>query len=262
MDFAWVVDALRRGLKVTRKSWAGDPPMYLYLVKDKNTHQKHIMCYTGTSHDFEWFPPTDLMLDADDWEEYVEPRKAEPAKATQEELPVWPEVNADGYARMSEDSDVVIHDGVYRKPKKEPVPGDTPILQFIRETTGSNGLPGDTMPFASICKGCFNCLWRKKGQTDCGGHPNLIRNAAGIVTECSSWILRPDTTEDVPHDSQAAKGRIDYAKGVVHCGEDTGYMAEQLEMLADIYAEKISQRVAKLLQKTDVPLPKEDTSHV
>lgn len=75
MDFAWVVDALRRGLKVTRKSWAGDPSMYLYLVKDKSTHQKHIMCYTGTSHDFEWFPPTDLMLDADDWEEYVEPKK-------------------------------------------------------------------------------------------------------------------------------------------------------------------------------------------
>lgn len=71
MDFAWVVDALRRGLKVTRKSWAGDPPMYLYLVKDKSTHQKHIMCYTGTSHDFEWSPPTDLMLDANDWEEYV-----------------------------------------------------------------------------------------------------------------------------------------------------------------------------------------------
>lgn len=37
-----------------------------------------------------------------------------------EDLPVWPEVNADGYARMSKDSDVVIHDGVYRPPKNEP----------------------------------------------------------------------------------------------------------------------------------------------
>lgn len=33
------------------------------------------------------------------------------------DFPVWPETNEDGYARMSKDSDVVIHDGVYRSKK-------------------------------------------------------------------------------------------------------------------------------------------------
>lgn len=105
----------------------------------------------------------------------------------------------------------------------------------------------------------------KKGQTNCGGHPNLIKNAAGIVTECSSWIRRPDMTEDVLHGAQAVEDQSDYAKEArkaIKVGEDTGYMAEQLEMLADIYAEKISQRVVQLLQKTDVPLSKDDTNHV
>lgn len=39
-----------------------------------------------------------------------------------EDLPVWPEVNADGYSRMSKDSDVLVHDGVYRL-KKESAAG-------------------------------------------------------------------------------------------------------------------------------------------
>ena len=210
MDFAWVVDALRRGLKVTRKVWAGEP-LYIELPAPGSNS----IIAVGDDTQVENWLCLNSDIFATDWEEYVEP-------------------------------------------KKEPVFGNTKL------SFDEHGQPhmGDTMPFDSICKGCFNCLWRKKGQTDCGGHPNLIRNAAGIVTECSSWILRPDTTEDVPHDSQAAKGRIDYAKGVVHCGEDTGYMAEQLEMLANLYAEKISQRVVQLLQKTDVPLSKEDTNHV
>ena len=141
MDFAWVVDALRKGLKVTRKAWAGDPPMYLYMVTEKKPDAGAFIVkqYTGTSKDFDWIPTAEQMLTVTDWEEYVDPKK-EPAKSEED--------------------------------------------------------------------------------------------------------------------------RIDHARGVVHCGEDTGYMAEQLEMLADIYAEKISQRVVQLLQKTDVPLSKEDTNHV
>lgn len=200
MDFAWVVDALRRGLKVTRKAWAGDPPMYLYTSKTKNGKHTVMVCNGSTVDREACFYP-DAVLDATDWEEYVEPKK-----------------------------------------EKHAHQGDTPY-------------------FDSICKGCFNCLWRKKGQTDCGGHPNLIKNAAGIVTECSSWVRRPDMTEE-SHDKQARKDWTDCAGGVVHCGEDTGYMAEQLELLVDIYAEKISQRVAQLLQKTDVPLSNESSDHV
>ena len=44
--------------------------------------------------------------------------------------------------------------------------------------------------------------------------------------------------------------------------EDTGYIAKLAGMLADSCVEKISQRVVQLLQKTDVPLSKEDTNHV
>lgn len=141
MDFAWVVGALRHGLKVTRKDWLlANPPMYLYMVTEKKPDGKHIIkMRSGNCPDFEWTPTAEQMLTVDDWEEYMDPKK-EPAKAGKD----W---------------------------------------------------------------------------TDCAG-------------------------------------------GVVCTGEDTGYMAEQLELLADIYAEKISQRVVQLLQKADVPLSKEDTNHM
>ena len=143
MDFAWVVDALRRGIIVTRKAWAGDPPMYLYMMK--NPDGKHIIkMHTGTSQDFEWSPTAEQMLTVTDWEEYVDPK---------------------------------------------------------------------------------TCI-----QSHC-------------VTGETVKITQKESAED-------KEGWIDYARGVVHCGEDTGYMAEQLEMLADIYAEKISQRVVQLLQKS------------
>lgn len=144
MDFAWVVDALRRGLKVTREAWKQDPPVkYIYMFTGENGKRAIMMSVlSGPDSDFEWYPTAEQLLTVTDWEEYVEPKEAAPAKSTQEDLPVWPEVNADGYARMSKDSDKIIHDGVYRPPKKEPVFGDTPILKFIRETTGSSGVPG------------------------------------------------------------------------------------------------------------------------
>lgn len=79
MDFAWVVDALRRGLRVTRKAWEGDPPMYLYMVTEKKPDGKHIIkMHTGTGQDFEWTPTAEQMLIVDDWEEYTELKK-EPA---------------------------------------------------------------------------------------------------------------------------------------------------------------------------------------
>ena len=85
MDFAWVVDALRRGLKVTRTAWAGDPPMYLYMVTEKKPDGKRIIkMHTGTSHDFDWIPTAEQMLTVDDWEEYVEPKKIAPDKLRQE----------------------------------------------------------------------------------------------------------------------------------------------------------------------------------
>lgn len=201
MNFAWAVDALRRGLKVTRKSWAGDPPMYLYVTENKPDGQHIIKMYTGTDPGFDWTPTAEQILTVDDWEEYVEPKKAASDKLPQEDLPVWPEVNADGYARMSKDSDVVVHDLVYR-PKKEPAAGYIGLSE--KETRLQNNPSYDDT------------------QDSRGGKP----------------AEEPDVEED------------------------TGYIAKLAGMLADSCAEKISQRVVQLLQKTDVPLPKEDTNHV
>lgn len=152
MDFAWVVDALRRGLKVTRKGWAGDMPLYLYLEEGKESGRRIIMMYHGTDPGFEWYPPADLLLYATDWEEYVEPKKdiqlrsvtGETIKISREELPVWPEVNADGYARMCKGSDVIIHDGVYRPPKKEPAKTAEDQSDYAKEARKIvDGLPED-----------------------------------------------------------------------------------------------------------------------
>jgi len=84
MDFKWVVDALRRGLKVTRTAWAGDPPMYLYTSKTKNG--KHtVMVYNGSTVDREACFYPDAVLDATDWEEYVEPKKESSVKAVEDQ---------------------------------------------------------------------------------------------------------------------------------------------------------------------------------
>ena len=74
MDFAWVVDALHRGLKVTREAWRGDPPMYLYTSKTKNG-KRTVMISSGSKVDQEVYFRPDAVLDITDWEEYVEPKK-------------------------------------------------------------------------------------------------------------------------------------------------------------------------------------------
>ena len=151
MDFAWVVNALHRGLKVTRKIWAGDPSYIELTAPGSNS----IIAVSDDTQVENWLClHSDIF--ADDWEEYVDPKKG----------------------------------------------------------TRLRSITGETI-----------------------------------------WITPEESAEN-------KEDRIDYARGVVHCGEDTGYMAEQLEMLANIYAEKISQRVVQLLQKTDVPLSKDGTDHV
>jgi hypothetical protein len=106
-----VVDALRRGLKVTRKSWPGQRPQYIRITREPG---QETIAFVGPDGQTRRWMCSSIDVLATDWEEYVEPKEAAPSKSTHEELPVWPEVNADGYARMSKDSDVVIHDGVYR----------------------------------------------------------------------------------------------------------------------------------------------------
>ena len=54
MNFAWVVDALRRGLKVTREAWKKEPPIkYLYMVQGENG-KRAIMMDAGDNYRFEW----------------------------------------------------------------------------------------------------------------------------------------------------------------------------------------------------------------
>lgn len=85
MNFAWVVDALHRGLKVTRTAWAGDPPIYLYRSKTL-AGDSIVMKSNGTRNDFEWKPTGEDILDVTDWEEYVDPKK-EPADKPRQEGP-------------------------------------------------------------------------------------------------------------------------------------------------------------------------------
>ena len=139
MDFAWAMKALGEGKKVTRRSLAGDPPIYLYWNKTDDT----ILRDYGARTNSKWHPSLDSLF-AEDWEEYVEPKKAAPVKSTQEDLPVWPEVNADGYARVSKDSDVVVHDGVYRCKKEPSAKAAEDQIDYAKEARKIvDGLPED-----------------------------------------------------------------------------------------------------------------------
>ena len=105
MDFVWVVDALRRGLKVTREAWKQDPPVkYIYMITGENGKKAIMMSVlSGPDSDFEWYPRPDQILDITDWEEYMEPKKdtqlcagtEETIKVTHERIPVWPEGNGE-----------------------------------------------------------------------------------------------------------------------------------------------------------------------
>ena len=70
MDFGWAINALKAGQKITRKAWAGDPPIYLYLSKTE-TGNNTIMKSSGTKQDQEWVPLAETVL-ADDWQSYFE----------------------------------------------------------------------------------------------------------------------------------------------------------------------------------------------
>ena len=169
MDFAWAVCALRRGLKVTRKNWLlAIPPMYLYMMTEKPDGKHIIKMHPGTGPDFEWTPTAEQMLIVDDWEEYVDPKEGiqlrsitgETIKITHEEMPVWPEVNADGYARMSKDSDVIVHDGVYRS-KKELMKAEEDQSDYAKEARKIvDGLPVRGLPceHEAVVKGDARCF--------------------------------------------------------------------------------------------------------
>ena len=85
MDFAWVVDALRRGLKVRRVAWLlTNPTMYLKTVKDAELKRKVVRVFCGGREAATWQPTQKELFDFIDWEEYVETKK-EPDYTT--ELP-------------------------------------------------------------------------------------------------------------------------------------------------------------------------------
>lgn len=233
MDFAWVVDALRRGLKVTRKSWAGDPPLFLYLDKEENVTKR----YTGTSIDDEWSPTYEDMYLAKDWEEYVEPKKAAPAKSTQEDLPVWPEVNADGYARMSKDSDVVIHDGVYRSPKKKPMFGNT---KLTLDENGPN--MGDTMTVEE-----YQRMHSGQAVEDTPELSAEDKRRAKLLAEIFIQLLREDLFHhDIPQCRKPVKEpELDKVDRIVCAISDIAQFADDL-------AEGASEQLGIKISKRDI----------
>lgn len=67
MDFAWVVAALHRGLKVTRKSWTGQRPQYIRITREPG--QETIAFVGPDGQTRRWMcSSTDVL--ATDWEEY------------------------------------------------------------------------------------------------------------------------------------------------------------------------------------------------
>ena len=104
MDFAWAMKALGEGKKVTRRSLAGDPPIYLYWNKTDDT----IMRDCGARTDSKWHPLLDSLF-AEDWEEYVEPKKEPVEEGLDEEtiqaLEQLAKIMAEGIAEIfKEDS--------------------------------------------------------------------------------------------------------------------------------------------------------------
>ena len=82
MDFAWAVDALRRGLKVTRKAWLlTNSTMYLKMVKDAELSYSVARIFCMGRQASTWCPTQAELFEFTDWEEYVEPKK-EPAYTT------------------------------------------------------------------------------------------------------------------------------------------------------------------------------------
>lgn len=72
MDFAWVVGALRRGLRVTRKSWPGQRPQYIRITREPG---QETIAFVGPDGQARRWMCSSIDVLATDWEEYVEPKK-------------------------------------------------------------------------------------------------------------------------------------------------------------------------------------------
>lgn len=70
MDFAWAINALKQGQKVTRKIWEGDPSYIELTAPGSNS----IIAVGDDTQVENWLCLHSDIL-ADDWEEYVEPKK-------------------------------------------------------------------------------------------------------------------------------------------------------------------------------------------
>lgn len=182
MDFAWVVDALRRGLKVTREAWKQDPPVkYIYMITGENGKRAIMMSVlSGSDSDFEWYPNAEQLLTVTDWEEYGE-LKVDGSHHTGDTMTV------EEYQRM--------HSGEKRMPAQRQ---EGPFVINPLPLTGTMGMHG--------------------------GKP----------------------VDELDIDAETNKAIALVARNI----------AENLvELLRN-------PSVLRLLQKTDVPLSKEDTNHV
>lgn len=70
MDFGWAIDTIKAGQRVTRKAWAGDPPIYLYIWDLPTGHRTIMQSVGARGGDHEWTPDAEALF-ADDWQLYV-----------------------------------------------------------------------------------------------------------------------------------------------------------------------------------------------
>ena len=66
MDFAWAINALKAGQKVTRKIWAGDPSYIELTAPGSNS----IIAVSSDTQVENWMGLMNSDILADDWEEY------------------------------------------------------------------------------------------------------------------------------------------------------------------------------------------------
>lgn len=67
MDFAWVVNALKAGLKVTRKSWPGQRPQYIRITREPG---QETIAFVGPDGQTRRWMCSSIDVLATDWEEY------------------------------------------------------------------------------------------------------------------------------------------------------------------------------------------------
>ena len=160
MDFAWAISALKAGLKVTRNSWKNSRLLWLKPAVRVEANWCHDPVLKALAEKEGGVPATDTIsvcfqdaggiwvvttgwvpqqydLFANDWQVYFGEGHE---KQTPEEIEAYKKLMLDRMPGGPFSQQMLEIGALKAQQEKESVPGDTPILQFARETTGSSNV--------------------------------------------------------------------------------------------------------------------------